>query len=355
MMDTVLLVEDDKFLLKVFTTGLTQFSDKFRVLTAENGEMAIDILKQQTIDLLITDLVMPKMDGLALIAYKNEHFPRIPCIVVTGQGSPEIKRQLSQKVLQYIEKPIKPKELAAVISNALDQDALSGTMNVISIANFLQLIEMERRTCFFEIDSSAADPKGVFYFKEGVLYDAVFGNLKGMAAALKMIQIESSKIKFKKPPPKKIKRRINQRLAVVIMEAMRRKDELITVSGKERLLKYLLGELNKINGFKAAAILNSSGETVINLAETDDLANFADHNVFKTLFRLTREMSQTPGLGEIKESVFIGRQGFISTIASRLKIGKPIYLISLFEMGANRSFVRLTQEKIILRIIEEIT
>ena len=86
------------------------------------------------------------------------------------------------------------------------------------------MIEMEQKTCLCEVESPG-NPKGFFYFKGGELHHAVYGEFKGVEAAIKMIQIDNPTINFKKPPGRKIARGINMNLTSMILEAARRMDE----------------------------------------------------------------------------------------------------------------------------------
>jgi CheY-like chemotaxis protein/predicted regulator of Ras-like GTPase activity (Roadblock/LC7/MglB family) len=214
-------------LLKILQAGLKKYSDKFETVTATDGEEAIKVLKREPISLLVTDLQMPRIDGLSLLAYMNDHHPEVPCIVMTAHGTQQIKEKLQQDVLSFIEKPFEIDDLIQAILPALDRDDVPvGSINGISIASFMQMIEMEQKTCLLEVESPN-DGKGYFYFEDGILYDSVYGNNKGLDAALRLIPLESAKIRFKNVAKSKRKfaRRIEADLMSVIMEAMRLKDE----------------------------------------------------------------------------------------------------------------------------------
>ena len=223
-MDTVLIVDDSVMLINYLEESFKKYKDKFDLITAGNGLEAIAILKKKPISLLITDLQMPKIDGLGLLAYRNKYHAGIPCIVMSAHGTPTIIETLQSDILKFIEKPFTAEELAQAVISALKRNIPDGSLSGISISNFLQMIEMEEKTCLCEIESPN-NPKGFFYFKGGVLYHAVCGNLKGEEAAMEMIQIETPTINFKKPPARKIPRRINKELTSLILDAMRLKDE----------------------------------------------------------------------------------------------------------------------------------
>ncbi|MFH2218378.1 MAG: response regulator [Pseudomonadota bacterium] len=120
-MDKVLIVDDDPEFLSHLTEGLQKYAGQFEVVTASDGEEAVEVLKSVRISVLVTDLAMPKMDGQALLAYMEKNRPQIPCIVMTEPGSREVKDEPGRDVLQYIEKPFDFKQLFPVIIEGLDR------------------------------------------------------------------------------------------------------------------------------------------------------------------------------------------------------------------------------------------
>ena len=223
-MEKVLIVDDDIMLQKFLRKRMEQHATKFETIHAFNGEEAIDILSQRYISLLVTDVVMPKLDGLALLTYIHNKYPQIQCIVITGRRSPLVKKKLqNDNIFRVFHKPFHFDALIQAILQALDQDVPGGVLKGISVASFLQMIEMEEKTCLFEVRSPGK--KGIFYFQKGILFDAAFGDLKGDEAALEIIAMQSAEISFKRAPMGKLNQNINRPLTGLIMEAMRRKDE----------------------------------------------------------------------------------------------------------------------------------
>ncbi len=223
-MNTVLVVDDSVMLINYLEENFKKYKDSFDLISANNGVEAIEILENEPISLLVTDLQMPKIDGLGLLAYTNKYHPNIPCIVMSAHGTPKIMETLQPDILQFIEKPFAADQLAKAILAALKRDRLGGSLSGISIANFLQMVVMEQKTCLCEI-TSPSNPKGFFYFQGGILHHAVCGDMKGEEAALKMIQMEDATISFKKAPERKIPRRIEKEVMALIVEGMRLKDE----------------------------------------------------------------------------------------------------------------------------------
>ncbi len=83
--ENILIVDDDYDMLEVLHRNLK--AAHFHTYKATSVLEAIDILNFSSIDLLITDLQMPGMNGMELVKYTEDHFPGIPKLVITGYPS----------------------------------------------------------------------------------------------------------------------------------------------------------------------------------------------------------------------------------------------------------------------------
>ena len=220
-MDKVLIVDDDAQLLTIITDTLKKYSNKFELITAKDGLEAIKVMRKQPVSLVVTDLKMPNVNGLVLLAYMSKNFPTIPCIIMTGYGTPFLKKRMEEEALHYLEKPFKVTDLARSIISILGQEEiLGGTLNGVSVTGFLKLVEMEHITCLCEI-SSPESKKGYLLFDGGVLCNAYYGNIRGEEAALILLKMDDVKIKFRKPPKEKVHRKIETELSDLLTDVMR--------------------------------------------------------------------------------------------------------------------------------------
>jgi CheY-like chemotaxis protein len=89
----VLIVDDEKPFLLSLADGLGAYAKDFEVVTASNGKEAVKVLNSSGVDLVVTDLRMPKMDGFELLAHMSGTYPGIPVIVMTAYGTPAIEIQ----------------------------------------------------------------------------------------------------------------------------------------------------------------------------------------------------------------------------------------------------------------------
>jgi two-component system response regulator GlrR len=114
----LLLVDDDTSLLKLLGMRLT--SEGFHVTTAESGQEALRLLVREKIDLVISDLRMDEMDGLALFGEIQRHQPGMPVIILTAHGSiPDAVAATQKGVFSFLTKPVDRDALYDAIDNAL--------------------------------------------------------------------------------------------------------------------------------------------------------------------------------------------------------------------------------------------
>lgn len=116
---TVLLVEDNVELLNLTRESLSKW---FRVLKAANGRKALEVLAQESVDVIVSDVMMPEMDGLELCSkVKSEiDYSHIPVILLTAKTTLESKVEgLECGADVYIEKPFSVKQLYMQIENLL--------------------------------------------------------------------------------------------------------------------------------------------------------------------------------------------------------------------------------------------
>jgi DNA-binding NtrC family response regulator len=94
--------------------------------TATDGQMALQIFQERKIDLVITDIKMPRMDGMTLLERIRQADPAVRVIVITGFPSSEtILRTIENDGYTYLVKPVKLKSMATLIEKAFS-DPLEG-------------------------------------------------------------------------------------------------------------------------------------------------------------------------------------------------------------------------------------
>ncbi len=222
-MKKILIAEDDKVLALRLVKALNKH-DHLDVIEVGDGKAAIDVLGKHHIALLVTDLHMPEVDGFMLLAHVSEHYPVIPCFVMTGLETPKVKPKLPRDLIRFFPKPFEIENLVQAVIKTVARDIPRGVLRGISVANFCTMIEMEKKTCLFEVQPEGEE-RGLLYFDRGNLYDAKFTGLKGETAAIQILGFEKAAFKFRHFPEKKIPRRIKKSLWALIEEGVSSKAE----------------------------------------------------------------------------------------------------------------------------------
>jgi CheY-like chemotaxis protein len=225
MVRNVLFVDDDKIMLLAIEKRFAAFSDYFSVIKAHDGIEAVQKLKDTSISLLVLDLKLPRMDGMSLLTHTREKYPDIPVIIVSGYRTEEMYKLAKAKgIIAYISKPFQIDDLGKIIMNTLQKEADGGIMHNVAPTVFLQLMEMEAKTCTIRMLNKKTKMGGILYFINGNLLDARVGEVKGLDAAYKLFGWDDVTV-FIQNECTPIKNVINSPLQPIIMNAVGMKDE----------------------------------------------------------------------------------------------------------------------------------
>ena len=124
MADRVLVVDDEQSLRKVLAATLQR--EGYEVQVAVDGEEALAALDRDGADVVVTDLVMPKMDGLSLLRKVMLRHPDVPVIVVTAHGRVDSAVEaMKAGAFDFVTKPFETTELKAIIAKAARQSDLN--------------------------------------------------------------------------------------------------------------------------------------------------------------------------------------------------------------------------------------
>jgi len=132
---TILVVDDEEDVRKYLSMALTAAG--FNIITASDGNQALEQVKKRQPDLISLDLVMPKKSGAKFHRelVKNKEWAKIPILIVTGHARDELgKADLKNLTMSgpgiYLEKPIKPDNYIAAIKKLLNMDSTEEEQNL---------------------------------------------------------------------------------------------------------------------------------------------------------------------------------------------------------------------------------
>ena len=180
-MKTVLLVEDEATTLRFYQTGLRGLQG-WRLLGAENGRKALESMRRESVDVLVTDLQMPILDGFGLIAEVHARYPSVPIIVLTSlpEGlSFDRARELG--AFKVLSKPVRLSSLMEEIRGLGEREA-EGKVRGLNIGSLLQLMNWELKTSTLTVKCEGRI--GVLYVRGGQARPRDLRGIRGAGGCL---------------------------------------------------------------------------------------------------------------------------------------------------------------------------
>ncbi len=117
-METILIVDDEKNYLVVLGAFLSE--EGYETLTADNGHQALEIVESTDLDLVLTDMSMPGMDGIELLGRIKEKVPELPVVMMTAYGTVEKAVEAMQLgAFNFIQKPFQNETLKQIVDKAV--------------------------------------------------------------------------------------------------------------------------------------------------------------------------------------------------------------------------------------------
>ncbi|MFP4370785.1 MAG: response regulator [Halanaerobium sp.] len=118
----LLLVDDEKPIREKLVNNTDWKKEGYQIFAASNGEEALDFIKENGIDILVTDIQMPKLSGMNLIEKSRKNSEHLKVIVISGFAEFEYaQKSIRFGVNDYLLKPFRSKKLLAVINKARDE------------------------------------------------------------------------------------------------------------------------------------------------------------------------------------------------------------------------------------------
>lgn len=281
----VLVVDDEETLTWSMTKTLAKDKGKYELVIANTGSEALKVLEKDPIDVVVTDIKMPDIDGLELLSIIRKQYPSTKVIIMTAYGSPEIHKEATRRgSFFYVEKPFEISDIRTLILQALEEKRGGFVGQVVD----LQLVDIIQMGCLGRFTMSLSVAKGteegLIYFKNGEIAHAEIGDLEGKEALFTMLGWNEGRFNSQMgiSPPKET---ITDRWEHLLLEGTRRLDDAVASEAKEstvlfqeverafedldkeatrkELLGNLLRILSSIEGFQKGVWIDVQGNVII--------------------------------------------------------------------------------------------
>ena len=224
-MKRVLVVDDEADMLWMLQRNLNKDMKDVEILAAESGEEALSILSDKKVNLVISDINMPGMNGLDLLLEINNRYPQTGVIIMTAYPSNTYENQaMLGGSLRFIEKPFDIKEMRQIVQSTLNaEEGFQGTVDGIDLMDIVQFNGLARATAALKV-TTANNNEGMIFFKNGNVVHAMCDSESGESAFFKIISFQGGSlqnIRGVEPPVMSIKKSLES----LLMEAASRSDE----------------------------------------------------------------------------------------------------------------------------------
>ncbi len=392
----ILLVDDDPMLLEHLNYSLCSYH-AFEIVTATDGNEAVEALSGDHIDLVVTDVQMPGMDGFALVSHISQNFSRLPVVIITAHASPSMEHKLNRiGIMAFEKKPIDVDRLANRIFDLL-VGVDCGYLQGISVPSFLQILQADCKTCSLKI--SNGERNGFLHLLNGQVLDAEFDGEQGEKAAMALISWDEPLTIDIQPVVRLKETTIERDTTFLIMDSLRQKDEgdlpdeaglssiipglasglaswsaptlapvstsegvsecgncglhLLDITDDDRAFyKTALKVFTDVKGYKASAAMTHDGRLIAvqTFREGLDISQIA--RTANEMFCGIQRRAVTLGIGPLEETVFRTREAIVLVRCLGWKEGPHVHLITI-GIPAGEGLLRIRLKRLVTSIIEE--
>jgi DNA-binding response OmpR family regulator len=220
----VLIVDDEETLTWSMARSLAKDKDKYEVIIANNGREALNLLKKNKIDLVISDIRMPDINGLDLLVKIKKEYPQTKVIIMTAYGSSDVQKEANRRgSLYYVEKPFEISDIRKIIIDLIGRKkGFRGKVFGLQLTDIIQMNCLGRLTTALIITRDGE--KGIIYLNEGEIIHAECGEQKGADAFYRILSWQEGEFvsNIGATPPAQT---IYQSWEHLLVEAMRRDDD----------------------------------------------------------------------------------------------------------------------------------
>jgi two-component system chemotaxis response regulator CheY len=367
MPSNVLVVGNKSNSLKNLPQHLSPYSSDFTIFTAADEDEAFKMLRACMIDLLVTDLQLPQIDGFQLLLHITTEYPLVPVLIINTSTEDLSKEDAA---LPTSGRFLDPEELRDSILAISTDPKKAGAIFGACLSDFLQLIEKENGSCTLAV-LTPSNTGGFFLFKEGVLAQAFLNNTRGKEAARTMLAYDNVSIMIRKLPERNVPNEIKCSVLSILMEDVQHKNgntldsekqfdeanvpqEPIEERKKEGtteqnkiILNNVLQELITINGVTAVGFMKCSGVMLAVKSNNDTTKLDTVVATFNDIFHQAHKACRKIGMRTLDEVVIDTPKGTIIMVCSGADNAEHIHLIALLNLNASKAFFKMKAAKLL--------
>ncbi len=193
-MKRILVVDDEEDMLWMLQRKLNKNMSDVKILAAHSGEEALKILAANRINLVITDINMPGINGLDLLIEIKNSYPQTDVMIMTAYPSGAYKdKAMINGSLRFIEKPFDIHDLREQVREVLSKDEhFRGVVDGIELIDIVQFNGLSKSTSVLKVKT--ADSEGMIFFKDGAVIHAMCDQVTGEEAFYKIITFQGGTI-----------------------------------------------------------------------------------------------------------------------------------------------------------------
>ena len=226
----LLFVDDDGDFLAMIRDFFASLGEKiWQIHCATSADQALELLKVRQIDLVVSDVNMPMLDGIQFLHILNRSHPDLKKAVVTSNATEEKRSAcLAEGAELFIEKPRSPEGLRSIfimleeLITWTPREGFQGVLRRVGLQDVIQMECLGRNSSILEIHNQQL--RGRVYIEDGRIIHAQAGNVTGENAFYQLLSLPSGEFQlhpFELPP----KRSIEGQWEFLLMEAARVRDE----------------------------------------------------------------------------------------------------------------------------------
>ncbi len=309
LMKRVLVVDDEEDMLWMLQRNLNKGMQDVEILAAKSGEEALALLSDTSVNLVITDINMPGMNGLDLLIEINNRFPATGVIIMTAYPSNAYKNKaMMSGSLRFIEKPFDIKEVRTIVEEVLKGgEGFQGTVDGVDLIDIVQFNGLSKATAALKV--TAGNREGMIFFKDGVVLHAMCDKETGKEAFFTILGFNGGSLQnIRGVHPPEVS--INKGIEALLFEVAVKKDEKNDRKSQDREPAVATDSIADIPSPVPTAPppeLAKKHTIAENIAKTQPTTS-AEENEMTEIQKILAEFTSIEG---VHTACLVGRDGFL--------------------------------------------